>query len=315
MKKITIIILTLFIISCSSDLDEIEFIPEDQVTEEEDEEIIPQNQIPVINAKSFAIAEHSPEGTSIGAVEASDMDGDTLTFTLISGSNLEIDEATGEITIGADLKLDYETLENINFTVSVFDGETIIDQDFILDIENVDETTLLTEEQVELVDYFEYLALQKNDSENSKEFVQKWTSPIKMFISGAAPNDFDTMVEDVLTEYNELFSKSDFTMSTTTVSADANAQLFFGTKADVEAQWPDMYDLIKDGTYSGFAMTPSNNAVLSTTRIWISIAHPVLLRHEFGHVLGFGHSNRCDDELSFMCADLTVENERGKVNT
>jgi hypothetical protein len=46
------------------------------------------NHSPTINAQSFAVAENSDTGTTVGPVAASDVDtGNTLTFTIIAGNS------------------------------------------------------------------------------------------------------------------------------------------------------------------------------------------------------------------------------------
>ena len=70
-----------------------------------------------------------------------------------------------------------------------------------------------------------------------------------------------------------------------------------------------MFEEIKDGNYDGFAMTPSANSILVSTRIWISNPLEVLLKHELGHALGFGHSNKCEAENSFLCSQISADND------
>lgn len=267
------------------------------------------NNAPVIEAKTFTVAEHSASGTLIGTVEAVDNDEDELTFTITSDFDLKINEETGEITSGPNLNLDFETLQGLTFTVSVFDGSTISEKDFSLDIQDIDEMTLLTEEQNELISYFKLLALWKGPSNTPVDFNQKWGSPMKMYLDGSITNDFRATAENVIAEYNNITATGDFTISLTDNQSDANAHVFFGTKNEVEAIWSDMYDIIKDKSYDGYAMTPSQNAVLVSTRIWVSSEYEVLFKHELGHSLGFGHSDRCDAEKSFMCSTIEIEND------
>ena len=60
----------------------------------------------------YTIAENSPPGTNVGEpVTATDLDGDTLTYTLGGAdmADFRIDSASGQITVGPDTSLDFET--------------------------------------------------------------------------------------------------------------------------------------------------------------------------------------------------------------
>ena len=73
------------------------------------------------------ILENSATGTAVGAaVSATDSDGDALTFTLNDPSGLfTIDDTTGQIRLGADSTIDYETgATSTTVTVGVSDGRT-----------------------------------------------------------------------------------------------------------------------------------------------------------------------------------------------
>ena len=132
MKKLFFLIPVAILLSCSSDSDEIK--------EEIEQET--ENSKPTISAQSFTIDEHSEAGAAIGTVSATDSDNDELTFTIDSESGLEINETSGEITIGNTLVLDFEANQSLSFTVSVFDGKAIVDQAFELTINDINEFDL-----------------------------------------------------------------------------------------------------------------------------------------------------------------------------
>ncbi|USE39574.1 cadherin repeat domain-containing protein [Endozoicomonas sp. SCSIO W0465] len=69
----------------------------------------------------LAIAEDAQPGAEVGQVQASDADGDTLTFSLTddAGGLFAIDGATGVITVAG--VLDYETASSHQLTVRVAD--------------------------------------------------------------------------------------------------------------------------------------------------------------------------------------------------
>ena len=54
-----------------------------------DEDSITTNQAPTITAATYSLAENSANGIVLGPVEASDPDGDTLTYTIVSGNDAE----------------------------------------------------------------------------------------------------------------------------------------------------------------------------------------------------------------------------------
>ncbi|MEL7039049.1 MAG: DUF4347 domain-containing protein, partial [Cyanobacteria bacterium J06592_8] len=73
----------------------------------------------------FEVAENAENGFIIGQVEAIDPDGDSLTYSIISGNETNIfaiDETTGEITLADSNSLDFETQAAYTFSVEVSDG-------------------------------------------------------------------------------------------------------------------------------------------------------------------------------------------------
>ena len=296
MRKLSFVISVLLLASCSKD---------SSGTPEES-----GNSSPTITLKSYSIDEHAPAGTSIGTVSASDADGDTLTFTMESQSGLEINETTGEITLSNGTVLDFEELQRLPFTISVFDGNSIVEQSFELSINNIDEYALLTTEEQEFITYFQYLTLWKAPTHGAPlEVSSRWNEPIHLYLDGTLSNEFRNNVDAALAEYNEIFENSDFSVSLVETLDESNAHLFFGQTSEVEALWPDMFAIIDGGTYSGYAMTSNNVGVLSNARLWISNPAGVLFKHELGHVLGFGHSDKCDTEKSFLCSSIALEND------
>lgn len=318
MKKLLYPLLFLIIISCSTDSTDSfndtvlentdsEMTPEDTADNQETESQN-QNTAPVLNLQSYPINEHASPATSIGFVQANDVDGDELSYSISSEVDIEINESTGELTVGPDLQLDFETMSNIEFMVSVFDGATITEENFELIIEDIDETTLLTPEQTELISYFQHLVYWKGHANTPVERNQKWASTMKIYLQGTISNEFAATVDDVMAEYNEIFNDG-FSIVTEENESESNASVFFGSESELENVWPDMFEIVKDGGYSGYAITPSNAHQLSNSRIWISNPAAVLFKHELGHALGFGHSNKCQSESSFLCSQISTDND------
>ncbi len=73
------------------------------------------------------VPENAGHGTRVGAaVTATDPEGDTLTYSLSSGSDsgkFEIDALTGRITVADNAALDYEAASSLEVTVNVADGK------------------------------------------------------------------------------------------------------------------------------------------------------------------------------------------------
>ena len=83
----------------------------------------------------LSVAENSPPGTNVGEpVTATDLDGDTLTYTLggADAADFEIDSASGQITVGPDTSLDFETQSMyvlaVTATVDVIINVTDVDE-------------------------------------------------------------------------------------------------------------------------------------------------------------------------------------------
>ncbi|HEA21039.1 hypothetical protein LCGC14_1514490 [marine sediment metagenome] len=322
MRRIVLPILSLLAVACSSEIDEVTF---EEVNEEftvvgtpnhsakkespENPTKTATNHAPVFEQQLFGITEHSKAGSSIGFLNANDIDEDTVTYHLESNIDIDIDENTGELRVGANLKLDYETTPTIQFLVSAFDGKFITEKVVSLNIQDVDEVALLSKEQKELISYFQYITFWKGPSHTPNSINQKWESDMKIHLSGNITSAYKDNAEGIISQYNTLFADGDFRIQLTENQDEANTQIFFGTQQEVEGVWPDMYNIIRNGNYSGYAMTPSHNAVLLSSRIWISNPIEVLLKHELGHALGFGHSNKCEDEHSFLCSRISGQND------
>ena len=90
-----------------------------------DEDSTTTNQAPTITAATYSLAENSVNGTVLGTVEASDPDGDTLTYTIVSGNDAEafsLDSESGELTVSTSLALDFETTPAYSLGIEVSDG-------------------------------------------------------------------------------------------------------------------------------------------------------------------------------------------------
>ena len=90
-----------------------------------DEDSIITNKAPTIIAATFSLAENSPIGTVVGTIEASDPDGDTLTYTILSGNTGQafgLGYATGILSVAIVHALDYEMTPVFSLLVQASDG-------------------------------------------------------------------------------------------------------------------------------------------------------------------------------------------------
>lgn len=103
---------------------------------------------PVVEAgQTLRIAEHSPAGTVLGTLRASDADpGSTLSgWTLTGSTALAIDPSTGTVRVLDPGALDHERTAAVTFTVTVSDGGlTSAPQTVTVQIDDVNEAPALT---------------------------------------------------------------------------------------------------------------------------------------------------------------------------
>ena len=72
---------------------------------------------------SRSVAENSPAGTAVGGpVEATDPEGDALTYAISGAAEFTIDSATGQIRVAQGADIDYESVSSYTVTVTVTDG-------------------------------------------------------------------------------------------------------------------------------------------------------------------------------------------------
>ena len=107
-----------------------------------DEDSTTTNQAPTITAATYSLAENSVNGTVLGTVEASDPDGDTLTYTIVSGNDAEafsLDSESGELIVSTSLALDFETTPAYSLGIEVSDGSLSDLAIFTINLTDVEE--------------------------------------------------------------------------------------------------------------------------------------------------------------------------------
>ena len=131
--KTSILTFLLIVFSCSKD-DDGEQTPDNET-----------NNAPIITTQTFAVLENIADNIPIGTVEASDPDGDDLTFSISSNDDVlfEISD-TGVLSLDDLQSLDFETAQNHSITVAVNDGTTITEAIVTINVTDVDDTSFVT---------------------------------------------------------------------------------------------------------------------------------------------------------------------------
>ena len=101
-----------------------------------------ENAPPVFSPASYnlSITEESTAGTSVGTVSASDPEGATLTYAIVSGNadaNFAIDSQSGQITVASGAVLDYETTSSYSLTVRASDGTYAADATVAITVSDI----------------------------------------------------------------------------------------------------------------------------------------------------------------------------------
>ena len=98
-----------------------------------------------VDIHPFFAAENGVDGAVVGTVSSTDIDGDTLTFSLSdnAGGRFAIDSATGEITVADSSLLDYETTTSHTITVEVSDGNLTSSRDYSIYLQDTNDAPVV----------------------------------------------------------------------------------------------------------------------------------------------------------------------------
>jgi hypothetical protein len=170
------------------------------------------------------------------------------------------------------------------------------------------EEMVLTTLELEFLEEFEYVAYKLDPDSSGAPLSERWQMELNIFLDGDFSQDYLNEVTNELKEINKLFGNGVSCKLVTTLE-DSNVHLIYGSSQVIENKWVDMYNLIRDRSFSGYALYNFDaDYHIFTGRIWISTPNMSLFRHELGHILGFGHSSaeNCGRESrSFMCSGLS----------
>ncbi len=96
---------------------------------------------------TFTLAENSPNGSVVGTIEASDADGDTLSYTIRSGNTgqaFSLDAITGVLSVLDSSALDYEITPVFSLLVKASDGALSDSATFTVNLTDVEEEETLS---------------------------------------------------------------------------------------------------------------------------------------------------------------------------
>jgi len=279
-KIVGILALGLLLGACSDDNEEVE--------------VGEVNSAPVILAQTFEISENSAQGVSLGTLEASDPDNDAIFFNINTESSnaFRINRTTGELTVGIPFELDYEARKSIVLDVFVNDGDLRANADITINLLD-EEDGLLSNEQQRTITDFTTVVLR--ESIGQPGFVKKWEGTIKVFLDGNIAEEFVARVLARNTTLNALMTDGT-RIELVNTRAESNVHIFLGGVDQIETLWPDIHSIAAGGGIAGIASLDEidEDFFNRQARIWLSEGDESLYFHEFGHVLGFGHINRCD---------------------
>ena len=109
------------------------------------DEVTTNNLAPTISAATFSVANKAADGTLVGTITASDLDGDALTYTIKSGNTgdaFELGSIDGKLTVAKSGEVDYTITPLFTLSIEVSDGALTATADITINVTPEDDTTL-----------------------------------------------------------------------------------------------------------------------------------------------------------------------------
>ena len=186
MKTIVKITLFLFVInsfqSCSKD----DAPTPEPVAQQED------NEAPVVTTQIFTVAENIADNSPIGTVEASDPEGDTLSYSISANDNnlFEINDE-GLLRLGNLQSLDFETTNSHTIIVTVNDGTSTTEALVTINVTDIEDTSFVTTWQTTTTG--ETVIIPTRADEFSYDYTIDWgDGTIQTGVTGDANHPYDS---------------------------------------------------------------------------------------------------------------------------
>ena len=162
----------------------------------------PFNHAPQAEDATFSIAENSANGTLVGQVTATDIDGDNLTYAITAGneSGVFAVDGQGNLTVADSLALDYESQTAYSLTVRVTDpGQLFADAAVTVDVLDVNDVAptltasslTISEGQSVSISSSNLAATDEDSDDSALSFVVANVTNGQFLVGGVAATTFD----------------------------------------------------------------------------------------------------------------------------
>ena len=151
------------------------------------------------------------------------------------------------------------------------------------------------------------MTYKSSPTSNGGELSEKWQDEVKLFIEGDFLPDYKQIVAGYLEEFNSLITDGT-RINLVDTFGESNVHLIVGPPSSIQYLWPDMFNIIQNSYYNGYALYNTNSShYIVKGRIWMESTTKNLFFHELGHILGLGHASDpyCSiGNSSIMCSSV-----------
>ncbi|GLU44626.1 hypothetical protein Musp01_22500 [Muricauda sp. NBRC 101325] len=168
--------------------------------------------------------------------------------------------------------------------------------------------SLLSQEQLDFIEAYHYITYNLSPTSFGSSANERWEDSIRIYIHGSTFYPYNGDFQGRIDEFNQLMTNGSGVILVNSL-VEANVQLFYGNREDLESIWPDMFNLTTSSQKGYATYTTNSKSEITSGRIWVKYSELGLFTHEFGHVLGLGHadSGLCGEtieaSMSMMCSN------------